>query len=125
MVDIQPQTTLDEHFYDGKPWQILIERSWNKSITLDLAAFTDPDVLTEDGKFIRSGVALKVGVTPGLYVPATGTDAYVGFLESAVLLVTGSTRSSAALMTHGAVLDAQVPNGVPTGGGPAMIRHDA
>lgn len=129
MVDIQPQTVLDETYSDGKPWLVAVERGFNKSVTLDLSKFTDADYLTtadaSGRKFIKSGVALKASASGGTYEPATADDDYEGLLFSAVQVVTGSAKSSAALMTHGAISAANVPNGLPTGTGPSLIRVDA
>jgi len=127
MVDIQPQTVLTESFGDGKSWMEAVDRGFNQSITLDLTKFTDADLLTpvETGRnqFVLSGIPLKKSATGGTYEPATGTDAYVGLLFDSIEKVPGSTRSSAALFTHGTVRDAFIPGGLPTGNGPALIQH--
>lgn len=126
MTDIQPQTVLDETYTDGKPWLREVDRQFNESITLDLTAFTGALVDAASGTYpavVKSGVAVKVGGTPGLYVPATGTDVAVGHLFSAVQKVTGSTRAAAALMTHGVIDESNVPGGMPSGAKPALIRY--
>lgn len=130
MVDIQPHTVLDESFRDGKPWLNAVERGFNKSITLDLTKFTNDAHKSPDGRFILSGVRLKKAASGGLYEPATvsgepAAGEFEGVLFTAVEIVPGSTKSTAALMTHGAVTEANLPGGVVAGlTGPALIRVD-
>jgi hypothetical protein len=127
MVDIQPQTVLTGTIGDDKPWMEAVDRGFNQSITLDLSKFTDTDILTpvEAGRnrFIKSGVPLKKSASGGTYEPATDADDYDGLLFDSIEVVSGSTRSSAALFTHGTVRDAFIPGGLPTGDGPALIQH--
>lgn len=129
MVDIQPIETLNEHIQDAKPWLSAVEREFNKSVTLDLATFdfaTTPALFDASGVYIKSGIPLKAqaGAT-GLYVPATGTDAWVGVLFGVIQKVAGATRSSAAMMRHGVIYTPGLPVALPSGGGPATIILDA
>lgn len=129
MVDIQPQTVLDETYSDGKPWLVAVDRGYNKTITLDLTKVTAAGhksaVVAGRNQFVLSGVPLKKSATGGLYEPATATDDVAGYLFQPVQIVPGSTKATAALMTHGAVLVAALPTPQPTGETPALIRHDA
>lgn len=120
MVDIQPRETLNETFDDGAPWCVHVEREFNESITLDITAFTGtPALLSSDGRFIKSGVRLRrkaeTGQDAKLYVPALDADTttFRGHLFGAIEVLPGSTRSSAALFTHGVVNTGAVPGGAP------------
>lgn len=127
MVDIQPQTVLDESYADGKPWLREVDRKFNQSVTLDLTAFTDAGLLdAATGTYpamVKSGVAIREGATAGLYVPAVDAETAEGHVFTATPKATGSTRAAAAMMTHGVVNESSVPGGLPTGGRPALIRY--
>lgn len=129
MVDIQPHTVLNEHIQDAKPWMKTVERSFNRSITLDLATFdfaTTPALFDATGEYIRSGIPLRpqAGAT-GLWVPATGTDAWEGLLFGVIRKAPGATRSSAALMRHGVIFTPGLPVALPSGTAPTTIIRDA
>jgi hypothetical protein len=122
MVDLQPYDT-SETYEDGKAWLVQVDRKFNETVTLDLAAFTAPAILSADSKFILSGVPLKDNGS-GLKIPALGaSDTIIGHLFGTERKGTG-TRAVAAMMTHGVVDRSEVPG--PVGGTavlPALIRY--
>lgn len=126
MVDIQPHEVLNEHIQDAKPWMKTVERSFNKSITLDLATFTDAAMLDASGEYIKSGIPLRAQAgDTGLYVPAVAAEAWEGLLFGVIRKAPGATRSSAALMRHGVIYTPGLPVALPSGAAPSTIIRDA
>jgi hypothetical protein len=115
MVNIQPTTTT-VNYTDSKPWLVAVDRTFNKSGTLDLSKITNAAHKTADGLYVLSGIPLKE-TTPGsattLLEPANlTTDVIVGFLfEYHTFAATGKT--SCSVLTHGAVSKANIPGGAP------------
>lgn len=121
MVDIQPQTVQDSTYDDGAPWLLASDRSFNRSITLDLSRFGS-ELRSPDGRFVLSGVALAKA-PDGLWGPA-GDQKAAGHLLAPVEVVAGSTRASAVLVTQGTVNAAAVPGGAPAKGNrPPLIQY--
>lgn len=86
----------------------------NRSITLDVAAFT-AETHFPDG-VIPSGILLAKITASGLYGPydATATDGRAtpaGHLFDSVPVKAGATRLGAPLYWHGAVVESRLPAG--------------
>jgi hypothetical protein len=110
MVNIQPTTTT-VNYKDSKPWLVAVDRTFNKSGTLDLSKITNAAHKTADGLYVLSGIP----------------DVIVGFLfEYHTFAATGKT--SCAVLTHGAVSKANIPGGAPAAAqitALPLIRFDA
>lgn len=113
MPSIQPETQDTSPIFDTRPWLTALHGiDLNRSVTLDLAKFTDPNLLIDDGTDtprIKSGTPLT-RQEDGTYAPYTAADGQVfsGLLFTADKKV-ASGKTGAAMFIHGLVDPTKVP----------------
>ncbi len=86
----------------------------NRSITLDVAAFTAATHYPPDGYIPPSGTVLAEITASGLFGPydpdaEDGRDTAAGHLFNSIKVATGATRLGAPLLDHGAVVESKLP----------------
>lgn len=117
-MDLQPTTTTETVTAD-RPWLLSLHGSdANKTITLDLTAFTVDThyVAGVNGlpNRLKSGLPLGKITASGLYGPYTsgasdGTQTLAGLLYTETAFNTGSTKAGAAMLVHGDVDTDKLP----------------
>jgi len=118
-MDIQPITT-EETVTAERPWLLSLHGSeTNKTVTLDLSAFTEDTHWIEGTPLmpqrrLKSGIPLGRITASGLYGPYTtgasnGTQVFAGLLATETAYNPTSTRVGAAMIVHGDVDVAKLP----------------